>query len=241
MSKTALQDQYIHDKILWLLSQMDIIPQRIENYILAFVHRSIVNERPDYTPEHNERLEFLGDAVLELVVTNSLYHDFPEKPEGELTDMRSAIVRGRNLAQVARKLDFMKYLLLWKGEEKWGGRENDYILANTLEAFIWAVYLDQGIEKAQDFILQNIYSSLGKITTLNLFKDFKTLLQEFTQAEFDTTPHYRLISESGPDHDKHFQMWVYLGEKQIWEGEGSSKKKSQEDAAKNAYLLLNPA
>lgn len=170
MSKTALQDQYIHDKILWLLSQMDIIPQRIENYILAFVHRSIVNERPDYTPEHNERLEFLGDAVLELVVTNSLYHDFPEKPEGELTDMRSAIVRGRNLAQVARKLDFMKYLLLWKGEEKMR-RTRKWLYSRK---YAWGFYLSS-ISRSRNRKSPRFYSSKY------LFKSWKNYYTESFQ------------------------------------------------------------
>ncbi len=199
-----------------------------------------MNERNDFAPEHNERLEFLWDAVLELVITHELFIAFPEKQEGELTDMRSALVRGRNLASVAKNLWFSEYLYLWKGEEKSGGREKDYILANTLESFIGALYLDLGFSEAKNFILQYVYETLPHILSNKLFKDFKTLLQEYIQAEYDITPHYQLESESWPDHDKQFEIAVYMGEKKLAKGVWSSKKKWQEDAAKNAYQLLHP-
>lgn len=211
----------------------------IELYILAFIHRSIVNERNDFAPQHNERLEFLWDAVLELVITHKLFCEFPEKQEWELTDMRSALVRGRNLAEIAHKLHLHEYLFLWKGEEKSWGRNKDYILANTLEAFIGAIYLDQGFIAAETFILSHIYTTLPHILDNKLFKDFKTLLQEFTQAKFDITPHYEVLDEDGPDHDKQFKIWVYLGKKIIGQGSGSSKKKWQESAAKDAYTHLH--
>lgn len=202
---------------------------------MAFVHRSIVNEKSHIIPEHNERLEFLGDAVLELVITNALYRNFPEKQEWELTDIRSALVRGRNLSQVAKSLSFSEYLFLWKWEEAGGWRDNDYILANTLEAFIGALYLDCGINVATDFIEKNIYTTLDEILSKKLFKDFKTLVQEYAQAEFDITPTYQVLSESWPDHNKQFEVGIFLKDKQIWVWEGSSKKKAQEKAAQSGY------
>ncbi len=224
-----------HLKIVQLLKTLDISYRDITKFVLAFIHRSIVNERSDFTPEHNERLEFLGDAVLELIITQTLFLDFPKQQEGDMTDMRSALVRGRNLAEVAKKLHFQDCLFLGKGEEKSGGRENDYILANTLEAFIGALYLDLGFETAQKFIVMHIYTTLSHIQENKLFKDFKTLLQEYTQAQKDITPHYEVLSESGPDHDKDFLVWVFLKTEKIGEGRGSSKKKAQESAARSAY------
>lgn len=223
------------NKIQWLLQDLWIDYKNIDLFILSFVHRSIVNEKPHVTPQHNERLEFLWDAVLELAITNRLFLDYPEKQEWELTDIRSALVRGRNLAEVAKKLEFDKYLFLWKWEEISGGRSNDYILANTLEAFIWALYLDVGIETSTKFIEENIYTTLPTILEKKLFKDFKTLVQEYAQAEFEITPTYKVIQESGPDHDKNFEVWIYLWDKEIGKGQWSSKKKAQEDAAQHWY------
>ncbi len=240
ITKKAIDNPKSQDKIGWLLDKLSITPSDIKLYVLAFIHRSIVNERWDYAPEHNERLEFLGDAVLELVITERLYLDFPDKPEWDMTDMRSALVRWRNLSWVAKSLWFQEYLFLWKGEEKSWWRENDYILANTMEAFLWALYLDTGYEITKDFILKNIYSTLGHIVENKLFKDFKTLLQEYTQAENDITPHYEVLSDSGPDHDKSFLVWVFLWVTKIGEWSGSSKKKAQESAAENAYKNINP-
>jgi len=225
-------------KILWLLNEINLVPKDISLYILAFIHRSIVNERPDYTPEHNERLEFLWDAVLELVITDALYNKFSKKSEWELTDIRSALVRWRNLAEIAKKLNFSEYLFLWKWEEKTWWRENDYILANTLEAFLWAIYLDLWIDIARDFILEYIFSTLEWILENKLTKDFKTIFQEFAQAEFDITPDYKNLLESGPDHNKTFTVWIYLWDKQVGEWIWSSKKKAQEKAAEDAYLKL---
>lgn len=212
----------------------------MSHYVLAFIHRSIVNERPDKAPEHNERLEFLWDAILELVITESLFLDYPDKPEGDLTDIRSSIVRGRNLAKVAKNLNFSEYLLLWKGEEQSGWRTNDYLLANSTEAFIGALYLDLWYERAKLFIMEYIYESLEDIMREQHIKDYKTLLQEYTQAQYDITPHYEVLEDSWPDHDKIFVTWVYIAEKLIWQGTGSSKKKSQESAAKDAFNKLPP-
>lgn len=235
IEKKAVDSSILHEKIHIFLWNLWLQTDAISLYILAFIHRSIVNERASYAPEHNERLEFLWDAVLELCITELLYLEFPEKPEWELTDIRSALVRGRNLAQIAIRLDLWNYLLLWKWEEKWGGRTNDYILANTLEALIWALYLDKWYKQAHQFIEKHIFSTLQSILEKKLFKDFKTLFQESAQSCYDITPNYKVHSESWPDHDKIFEVGVYLSGKLYGTGNGSSKKKAQEDAAKNAY------
>lgn len=238
ITQKAVETELYQAKISQLLEKLWISEVDTSIYILAFIHRSIVNERNDFTPEHNERLEFLWDAILELIITEKLFHDYPWKQEGEMTDMRSALVRGRNLSEIAKKLNFQEYLLLWKGEEKWGGRENDYILANTLEAFIGALYTDVWLEVTRDFILTHIYSTLPYILKHKLFKDFKTLLQEYTQAEQDITPHYEVIEDFWPDHEKSFLVWVFLKTDKVGEWRGTSKKKAQEKAAENAYLQL---
>jgi len=236
--KKAVENQELISKIQRLLESLNIEFQDPSQYVLSFVHRSIVNEKSDFTPEHNERLEFLGDAVLELAITDSLYRDFPEKQEWDLTDMRSALVRWKNLSQVAKKLGFDEYLLLWKWEELSWWRENEYILANTVEAFLGSIYLDAGIWESKKFVDTYIYTALDNILENNLFKDFKTLIQEYAQAEYDTTPTYRVLDESGPDHDKIFIVWVYLWEKEVGSWTWSSKKKAQESAAENGFNAM---
>lgn len=231
-------DASSRSKITQLLNNLNIVYNNIDTFILAFVHRSIVNEKSHIIPEHNERLEFLGDAVLELVITHRLFVDFPKKQEWELTDIRSALVRGRNLAGVAKKIQFNEYLFLGKWEEISGGRENDYILANTVEAFIGALYIDAWLENATIFIEKYIYSTLDTILEQKLFKDYKTLVQEYAQAEYDITPTYQVLSESWPDHSKAFRVWVFLWERLIGEGTWTSKKKAQEDAAKYGYNTI---
>lgn len=235
VTKKAIESDYEIEKVSKLLIELWIDFKNISIYILAFIHRSIVNERNDYTPEHNERLEFLWDAVLELVITDELFRDFPDKPEWDLTDIRSAIVRGKNLACVAKELNFQNYLFLGKWEEKTWGRDNDYILANTLEAFIWALYVDLWYIPAKEFILKHIYVTLEDIFEKKLTKDFKTLFQEFAQAKYDITPSYQVLKEEWPDHNKNFEVWIFLDEKQVWTWLWSSKKKAQEAAAKDAY------
>lgn len=208
----------------------------ISYYILAFIHRSIVNERPDFAPEHNERLEFLWDAVLELIITDNLYRRFTEKTEWELTDIRSALVRWSNLAKISRDLWMKEHLFLWKWEELWGWRDNDYLLANCLEAFLWAIYLDLWMEEAKKFVDTYVYPTVENILKQNLFKDYKSLIQEYSQAEYDITPSYEVISDEGPDHNKVFEVWVYLGSSLVGVGKWSSKKKAQENAAENAFV-----
>ncbi|MCH2189000.1 ribonuclease III, partial [Candidatus Gracilibacteria bacterium] len=238
IQQPAVKSEIYHKKIGDFMESLGVEYQDISIYILAFIHRSIVNEKPDLAPEHNERLEFLGDAVLELVITDNLFAEFPDKPEGELTDLRSALVRGKNLGKIAHELGVQKYLFLGKGEDQSGGRENEYILANTMEAIIGAIYLDTDMKEVTKFIHTYIYPSLEEILKNNLTKDFKTLVQEYTQAEFDITPRYELIHECGPDHDKHFEIGLFLNHKLIKTGVGSSKKKAQEEAAQNSYYFF---
>jgi len=200
----------------------------------AFVHRSYLNEHRKEITESNERLEFLGDAVLELIATRYLFNKHPDKPEGELTNLRSALVQGRHLAEVSKELNLGKYLYLSNGEENSGGREKNYILANAVEAVIGAIYLDQGFEEASKFVNKYILSRLDEIIEKNLFADPKSVLQEFVQEQFEVTPTYAILSEEGPDHDKHFEAGVYINEKLIASGKGSSKQKAESVAAENA-------
>lgn len=236
--KKAIENDVQIQKVSKLLEELEINFQDISTYILAFIHRSIVNEKPDFAPEHNERLEFLWDAVLELVITSNLFNDFKQKAEWELTDIRSAIVRWKNLAKIAKKLWFADYLLLWNWEEKSGGRNNNYLLANVVEAFIWALYLDLWLEEAKKFINKFIYTTVDEILTTNAIKEYKTLVQEFAQAKFDITPTYEIIDEYGLDHEKTFIVWIYFWTELKWQWNWSSKKKAQESAAKDAYLKL---
>ncbi|MFA6528375.1 MAG: ribonuclease III [Candidatus Gracilibacteria bacterium] len=198
----------------------------------AFIHKSYVNEASE-GKEHNERLEFLGDAVLELVVTEFLYKNYPNS-EGDLTNWRSALVRGDNLAEISKRLELHKYLYLGKGEEKSGGREKGYILANTVEALIGAIYLDRGYEDAHGFIMKFIVCSLGEILEKGSYIDAKSKFQEISQSKFNITPSYQLIEESGPDHDKLFVMGAYIGDKKHGEGRGSNKQQAEQNAAGDA-------
>jgi len=200
----------------------------------AFTHRSYINENKNTKLEHNERLEFLGDAVLELVVTDFLYATYPNKPEGELTTYRSALVNAITLAEVASNLSMNDFLLLSKGEAKDTGRARQYILANTFEAVIGAIYLDQGYESAKKFIEKHIFVFADKMITKGNLVDAKSLFQEKAQERAGTTPSYKLIRESGPDHDKSFTVGVYIKKDQIAIGEGKSKQEAEQDAAQKA-------
>jgi ribonuclease-3 len=206
--------------------------------IEAFCHRSYLNEHPDFYLPHNERLEFLGDAVLELIVTEYLYKKYPEKNEGELTNWRAALVNAKILGEVARELRFNDFLLLSKGEEKETGKARLYILANTFEALIGAIYLDQGYEVAKKFVEKNLIErKLPEIIEKGLFKDPKTRFQEEAQERVKITPTYKVLEEWGPDHAKHFVVGVFLGNELIAKGEGSSKQEAEEEAAKNALKI----
>ena len=170
----------------------------------AFIHRSYINEHKNLNLEHNERLEFLGDAVLELVVTDFLYEKYPDKPEGELTVYRSALVNTVTLSSTASKINMNDYLLLSKGESKDNGRARQYILANTFEAYVGALYLDQGYEKVKEFIAGTILPLTEEIVKNRLWQDSKSFFQEKSQEKKGFTPLYKTLNEEGPDHDKHF-------------------------------------
>ncbi len=199
----------------------------------ALTHRSYINENPSFPLGHNERLEFLGDAVLELVVTDFLYHHY-ENPEGELTNWRAALVNRQILADVASKLAIDENLFLSRGEAKCKGKSRRIILANAFEAVIGAVYLDQGIKKVTKFIEKNVLCLLPEIIEKKLYIDAKSHLQELVQEKVSITPEYRVISETGPDHAKSFKVGVWIGEKLIGQGKGSSKQEAQERAAQDA-------
>ncbi len=221
-------------KVGSLLSSLQILPRDPSLYILACIHRSVLNEAHTGYESSNERLEYLGDAVLELIVTEVLFHEFSEKTEWELTDIRSALVRGRNLAEIASKLDFSPAIQLSRGESLALGHDNPYILANTLEAMIGAVYLDQGFDVVKRFILEHVYSTLPRILAHGLYVDPKSYLQEYTQAIWGITPTYMIVSEEWADHNKNYVISASLGETTLWEGKWSSKKKWEQDAAENA-------
>lgn len=200
----------------------------------AFTHRSFINENRTSGLEHNERQEFLGDAVLELVITDFLYNKFPEMDEGELTSLRSALVNADTCAAVATKLGANEFLLLSKGETKDTGRARQFILANTLEAVIGAIYVDQGYEEAKKFILTHITPLADEIVEKGSWIDAKSLFQEMAQEHEGSTPMYKTIKETGPDHDKHFTVGVYVGNTLFGEGEGKSKQDAEQSAARNA-------
>jgi ribonuclease-3 len=203
----------------------------------AFVHRSYLNEHKSSELEHNERLEFLGDAVLELVVTEHLYCEFPN-PEGDLTNWRSALVKGTMLAEVAKELDIGKYLFLSHGEEKSGGREKDYLLANTFEAVIGVIYLELGYKKAKKFIDKFLLVRLDEILKTGSHIDAKSKLQEIAQEKVGTTPDYQIQHEEGPDHDKMFTMGAFIGDRMVGKGKGSSKQIAEQVAAEDALKRL---
>lgn len=205
----------------------------------AFTHRSYINENRDSNWGHNERLEFLGDAVLELVTTDFLYTKFPDMNEGELTSIRSALVNADTCAAVAQNLGVNEFLLLSKGEAKDSGRARQYILANTLEAIIGALYMDQGYDAAKDFILKNITVLTDDIVKQGSWIDAKSLFQAKAQENSGITPMYKTIRESGPDHDKHFTVGVYLGKDLIGQGEGKSKQDAEQEAARSALKAQN--
>lgn len=199
----------------------------------VFVHRSYLNEHPSFELPSNERLEYLGDAVLELLVSHYLFENYPKLSEGELTALRSALVKTESLASEAKRLKLGERLLLSKGEEAGGGRKNPYLLANTFEALAGAIFLDQGIETAENFVKKELLYKVQKILKTGL-KDAKSLFQEIAQEKYSITPVYKTLAEWGPDHDKHFRVGVFLGKRRVAEGEGRSKQAAEEAAANEA-------
>lgn len=200
----------------------------------AFIHRSYLNEHPKEKLPHNERLEFLGDSVLGFIISDYLFKQFPNDPEGDLTNYRSSIVNARILSKVSKELSLGDYLFLSKGEESTGGRERQYILANTYESFLGAIYLDGGVAESEKFIHNTLIGHLQDIIKNKLYKDYKSQLQEISQSKFSITPNYRVISENGPDHTKIFETGAYLDKKLLAKGSGKSKQSSEQEAAKAA-------
>ena len=203
----------------------------------AFTHRSYLNEHRDSEFVHNERLEFLGDAVLELIVTEHLYEKYPDSTEGELTAYRSALVNAITMAEAASKIEMNEYLLLSKGEAKDIGRARQIILANTIEALIGAIFIDQGYEVAKYFISRNIFNLIKKIIEDKTWLDAKSKFQEQAQDYEGITPQYKTLKEEGPDHDKQFTVGVFLNNNKIAEGAGKSKQEAEQVAADNALKM----
>lgn len=203
----------------------------------AFTHRSYLNEHPESKLSHNERLEFLGDAVLELIVTDYLFRQFPDQNEGELTAYRAALVNAETLATVAAELNMNDYLLLSRGEQKDTGRARSTILANTFESVLGAIFLDQGYAQAQAFVSQYLFPKTAEIVKRQLWQDPKSLFQEKAQSFANITPAYRVLSEDGPDHDKIFTVGLYLAEDLVAEGVGPSKQRAEQEAAKNGLAI----
>lgn len=221
----------LEDKLGVVFKNKDLLKQ-------ALIHRSWLNENPNSGFENNERLEFLGDAVLELAVTEHLYNNYPN-PEGELTNWRAALVNYINLGDVGAEVGLNDYLMLSKGEAKDVGRARQVILANTMEAIIGAIYLDEGYKPAAKFVEEKILSGLDNIIKNKLYKDPKSLFQEQSQDKYGITPVYKVLSETGPDHDKVFEIGVFLGEEQVGEGRGASKQEAEQKAAEDALNKWN--
>jgi ribonuclease-3 len=205
----------------------------------ALVHRSYLNEHPEFKLDHNERLEFLGDAVLELISTEYLYKNFPN-PEGELTNWRASLVNGSNLAKTAEHLGIEQFLMMSKGESKdANSKARQYILANAMESIIGAIYLDQGIKVSEKFISKTILSGLTEIIDNKLHIDAKSDFQEKAQEHTGITPSYKVLEASGPDHSRTFKIGVYLSSELIATGSGTSKQEAQTEAAKLALKSKN--
>ncbi len=217
----------LEEKLSLKFNNKDLLTQ-------ALTHRSYLNENSSWKLGHNERLEFLGDAVLELVMTEHLYREFPDKPEGELTSFRAALVNSRMLSDVSVELAINDYLLLSRGEAKDVGRARQFILANAFEALVGAIYLDSGYDAVAEFIHRVLTPRMSDVLSKKLYKDPKSLFQEEAQERVGITPTYEVTREWGPDHDKHFIVGVFLNEELVAEGEGPSKQSAQEEAARAA-------
>jgi ribonuclease III len=200
----------------------------------AFIHRSYLHENPDFVLPSNERLEFLGDAVLGFVAAEHLYQRCPELPEGDLTALRSAVVKGDALARFGAELNLGEYVAMSRGEAANGGRHRPIILACTFEALTGAIFLDQGLPAARAFILEFLRPALDEVTRLRLDKDYKSRLQELAQGQWQVTPRYKIAKSSGPDHEREFAIQVFVGDDMVGEGAGRSKQLAQQAAARAA-------
>ena len=204
----------------------------------TFVHSSYVNENPDSLIPDNERLEFLGDALLSFIVTEKLYREYPRFNEGELTEIRVSLIREETLAHLASELKLGDYLSLGKGEESTGGRLRQTNLADTFEALVGAMFIDQGLSAVREFVLVRLHVHLERIDAGDVQPNYKARLQEFTQAEYGQFPTYNLLETSGPDHDKSFAVEVVLGDRVLGTGSGKSKKAAEVEAARSACAKL---
>lgn len=214
-------------------NNLDLLKQSV-------VHRSYINEHPNFKLYHNERLEFLGDAVLEIIVTEYLFKTFPDTPEGDLTNWRASLVNSKMLALIAEEISLDKYLYLSRGEAKdKKSKARQYILANAVEALIGAIYLDKGVAAAKRFIKSRMISKLDYILENQLYLDPKSKFQEKSQEKYKQTPYYKVLKESGPDHAKTFEVGLYLNEKLIARGQGSSKQEAQVNAADKGIKKKN--
>jgi len=204
----------------------------------ALTHRSYLNEHPEWSVFHNERLEYLGDAILELVTTEYLFHFYPNYQEGELTSLRAALVNYQMMGKVAREISLEQYLFLSKGEAKDSGKAREVILANALESLIGAIYLDHGYDITKTFIERFIISHLREIVDQKLYRDPKSVFQEIMQEKKKVTPTYRVLRETGPDHQKQFLVGVFLDEELVAQGQGTSKQEAESSGAKAALELF---
>lgn len=220
-----------------LLTSLDLTIKDLHLIQNAFVHRSYLNESKDFE-QSNERLEYLGDAVLELATSHFLYNAYPDFQEGMLTNVRAALVRTESLAAVAETLGFSNLLMMSKGEEATGGRLNRSILADTFEAFLGAIYLDQGYSVCVELLSKHLFGKAQGVLKAETYKDNKSLLQEIAQSRYKSTPLYELISEDGPDHNKQFVMQVVIAGTKYGEGNGKSKQTAQEAAAQNTLEMI---
>ncbi|MBM3167466.1 MAG: ribonuclease III [Chloroflexi bacterium] len=223
-----------------LQESIEISFQNLELLQEAFVHSSYVNENAVSAITDNERLEFLGDALLGFTVAEKLYKEFPQLTEGELTEMRISLVRQETLAQIAAELRLGDYLQLGKGEESSGGRKRQTNLADAFEALVGAIYLDQGLDAAQSFVLDKLDVQVATLKNEGIGRNYKALLQEFTQAKYRQLPTYRTIEASGPAHNKYFVIEVALGDKLLGTGAGKTKKAAEMEAAQTAWEKLTP-
>lgn len=220
-----------------LESQLGVTFQNKDLLEQSLVHRSYLNENPRFRLSHNERLEFLGDAVLELIVTEILFLKHPDKPEGELTSLRAALVNSKMLAHIADMLGLNNFLVLSRGEAKDVGRARQFILANAFEAVVGAIYCDQGYPAAKGLIERALIPKLEDVLAEKLYQDPKSRFQEEAQERAGITPSYEVLREWGPDHDKNFSVGVYIGKELVAEGRGPSKQVAQEEAARLALRL----
>lgn len=236
-SKRATVATLDNSKLIQLQKKISLTFKNEDLLKNAFIHRSYLNEHKDFQGQSNERMEFLGDSVLSLVVTTHLFKKLPQSPEGELTQYRAALVRTETLAALAQTLDLGAYLFLSKGEEDTGGRSNNSILADTFEALIGAIYLDQGLEPAHKFIDQTILLNWKKLLQ-NAVTDSKSKLQETLQKLYHESPTYTLISSWGPDHARNFEMGVYSKSKLLGSGVGKNKQEAAQNAAQDALTKI---